>query len=525
MTTMSEGLRVIIAARLSQKKKKDDGGYRNGLGLETQDEQSRPWAEAQGYIVVDTVPDTAKGTLPMFKRKNLSKWVSDPAKLALYDAIVAYKNDRLSRAGWRDESEIRRWAEDNGKRLIIVNGPQWPPRHDGDRWQWEAQSIQARKEWEEDQERSDRTQRAIMDAGGFVGSPPWGYVTTGEEYAKKLVVDADGTARRCMPEAFRMTWQDKASGGSVARWLAGQTGEDWHAASIIAMLRNRTYAGHAIRSLPARWGRPAQTWDIGCEPLVDSETWERANRELDRRSEKAAAGRGTGGRSATLLGGVARCPRCAVRNVDSPMYKIKSSGRVKLNYRCSGRKGVNEKKGCGNMVPAAACESLIDQFMSGNQAEILTVTKTDPTDYDVMVRDAKNRRKALDDDAPDYDSRYEQATAEVKRLEAIRDAHASEQPVTETVGTGQSYASKWAELDETGRGAWLRRSGVVAYFVRDWPDIAGAVLGGSGQEWAKILQPGDGSDHVRVSGDPGWAKVLRDSETGVAMLVVWNPDF
>ena len=42
--------------------------------------------------------------------------------------------------------------------LMIVDGPQWPPRHDGDEWSWEAMSKQARREWEEIRERSMRAQ-------------------------------------------------------------------------------------------------------------------------------------------------------------------------------------------------------------------------------------------------------------------------------------------------------------------------------------------------------------------------------
>jgi site-specific DNA recombinase len=528
MTTMDEGLRVIIAARLSQKRK-----GRDGIGLETQDERSRPWAEAQGYHVVATVADTARGTVPPFKRKNLAAWVTDPAKMAEYDAIVAYRNDRLSRAGWRDEAAIRAWAEDHGKRLVIVDGPQWPPRNDGDRWQWESMSIQARKEWEASQERNDRMQRAILDNGGFVGAPPWGWVLVGEEYAKQPV--ATDQARVIMPEMFRMLWQDKASTRDIALWLETATWPGvpfviagWHPQTVTAMIRNRMYAGHVIHAMPAYLDRPAQTWDTPCEELVDPESWDRANRELDARAAKAAGGRKPGTRSKTLLAGVARCPRCAVRGKDSPMTRI--TARQGVFQRCRGRGGASAMKGCGNMVPASAAESLMNRFMRGNQTEILTVTRKPPTDYDSAVRKAKNARKALDDDAPDYDQRYAELTVEVKRAEAERDAHQGEKPVTEITGTGVTYAQRWAGLDDTGRGDWLRKSGVLAYYdTGDWD--AGAVLAASGEQWAKVLRTGpgldesDGSNWVRVSGDPGWAKVLRDDETGVAVVIVWNPDF
>ncbi len=70
-----------------------------------------------------------------------------------YDAIVAYKTDRLSRGTQEDFTRIEFWATSNGKRLIIVDGPQYPARrdkHDSDYWQWHAEKMASRKEWEQD---------------------------------------------------------------------------------------------------------------------------------------------------------------------------------------------------------------------------------------------------------------------------------------------------------------------------------------------------------------------------------------
>jgi len=115
-------MKVLIAARLSRKT-----GKQEGIGIETQDERSREWAEHNKHEVVGVAADHASGVVAPWNRRNPKPWVTDSVKIASYDAIVAYKMDRLNRAGWRDESDIRRWAEDNNKRLIIVDGPQWPP--------------------------------------------------------------------------------------------------------------------------------------------------------------------------------------------------------------------------------------------------------------------------------------------------------------------------------------------------------------------------------------------------------------
>jgi len=57
----------------------------------------------------------------MWARPNLKPWVTEPDKLVQYDGIVAYKSDRLSRAEWSDEIQIRLWAQEHGKELFSVH--------------------------------------------------------------------------------------------------------------------------------------------------------------------------------------------------------------------------------------------------------------------------------------------------------------------------------------------------------------------------------------------------------------------
>ena len=150
-----ERLRLVLAARKSTKTRDADGHEIDAIGIETQDKRGREWAERQGHAIVAVAADIKCGTVAPWDRPNLRPWVTDPAKMARYDGILAYRNDRLSRGCWADEARIRLWAEEHGKVLMIVDGPQWPPRHAGDEWSWEAMAKQARREWEESRERSD----------------------------------------------------------------------------------------------------------------------------------------------------------------------------------------------------------------------------------------------------------------------------------------------------------------------------------------------------------------------------------
>ena len=175
-------MNVLLAARLSRKKQQE------GLGIETQDERMLEWAERNGHTVVGVAGDYSKGTVAPWDRPHLKPWVTKPDQMARYEAIITYKHDRLSRGPWADEARIRMWAQEHGKTLIIVDGPQWPPRHDGDKWSWEAAATQSRKEWEDIRERSMRAQKALRAKDKHVGRAAFGFEIVGDRYDKTLKV-------------------------------------------------------------------------------------------------------------------------------------------------------------------------------------------------------------------------------------------------------------------------------------------------------------------------------------------------
>src|ERR1700730_186451 len=95
-------VRALIAARLSKLQR----GGQQGIGIETQDEKSRSFCEREGMTVVGVVADTKSGTVAPWDRKNLKPWVTEPEKMAMYDAVVAYKTDRWSRGTQEDFTRI-----------------------------------------------------------------------------------------------------------------------------------------------------------------------------------------------------------------------------------------------------------------------------------------------------------------------------------------------------------------------------------------------------------------------------------
>jgi DNA invertase Pin-like site-specific DNA recombinase len=98
-----QGVRAIIAARKSNKV---DSATGEGIGLDTQDEKSREFADRLGITVVGAARDTISGRLAPIDRPDLGSWLSDPAKRALFDVVIAYRADRLSRGEDTDWSRI-----------------------------------------------------------------------------------------------------------------------------------------------------------------------------------------------------------------------------------------------------------------------------------------------------------------------------------------------------------------------------------------------------------------------------------
>ena len=156
--------------------------------------------------VVAVVADTKSGTVAPWDRKNLKPWVTDPERMSMYDVVVALKTDRISRGTQVDFTRIEYWASEHGKRLVIVDGPQYPARtgvhEQSDYWQWHAEKMVARKEWEHDRERTLRATDKLRRENKLVGRVPWGYVAEGPKYDKRLV--ATDLGREYIPQIYDM---------------------------------------------------------------------------------------------------------------------------------------------------------------------------------------------------------------------------------------------------------------------------------------------------------------------------------
>jgi hypothetical protein len=326
--------------------------------------------------------------------------------------------------------------------LVIVDGPQWPPRHAGDKWQWEAMADQARREWEAIQARNAETQRELRSRGALIGRTPWGYQVGGLKYAKTLVPTDQG--RALVPLVFAKVI-DGESLATIARWLEGQTGRPWWPRTLGTMIRNTVYIG--------RQADAAGKTILRCEALVDAATFRRAGKALDTRPKRGPVNPAT----RAPLSGVLSCPQCA----DSPMYRVMTGRGASRTayYRCTGRGA--DRRSCGNMVRAGLVDAAVDQLITEwFGTPVMAHTVIPGTEAEIAARLEEIRFEisqlgSADLGDEEYDLRLAALRTErdqVKQAEVVPDR-------VELADTGEVYSGLWARTPVPERGPWLARHG------------------------------------------------------------------
>lgn len=106
-------MRVLGAIR--QSKTRD-----RAVSPETQRAKINAWAQVSGHTVAKITEDLSRsGKVPAFKRPELGPWLTEPAKIAAWDILVATKLDRACR-NTADYLKLREWRAANGKRLVLL---------------------------------------------------------------------------------------------------------------------------------------------------------------------------------------------------------------------------------------------------------------------------------------------------------------------------------------------------------------------------------------------------------------------
>lgn len=429
-------MRVLIAARLSQLA---DGQ----TGLDTQDRESQAWALGAGHEVVHLSADHKSGTTAPWDRPELRPWVTEPELMAQYDAVVAYRLDRLSRGDNESTNAIEKWAHDNGKQLLTVDGLVYPCEGtDGIRW--DVTKRIAHQEWLGYSEKYKRMQEYLRSQGALVGRQPYGYAIAGEAKSKTLVIEQteaevirDAAAAYLAGKTLQAICDELNAAGRLPRpYGKGKARRTvyWAPKTLSGALRN-----------PVVYGR-REDGDGRCilkvPPILTRDVWQQVTDRMDERAtRKGISQSGT----PALLTSIISCAVCW-----GPMYKIMSGGPKNKNrkpyYYC--------RKGCKSLVSMADADAAAEVYLLQRYgANERTLTRVIPgSAHADEIADVKHDLRDLDPDADDYDERHAGLRAELARLKALP----ATAPRVITEQTGETVAQYWDRQDAAGRRAMLK---------------------------------------------------------------------
>lgn len=317
------GIRVLVAERKSRKPSADKAEAEN-TRYRRQELKNIRTAEAAGHVVVHREADTVSSQTLPWRRKNLKAWFSDPAKLAMWDAVLISEVSRISRGDSDTWFEIEQWCRANGKFIMNGRGLMWP---DADDEKWDAERRAARDYYESVRDSHAEARADVLAAKAAIGRPPFGYTTAAREDGYKAFV-VDPVTGPIALQVFRKII-DGETASAVAEWLGEQTGQgSSRAQRVIKMIRSNSYLGE-------RDGHAFPTLAPNMADLVDT-----ARAALDARSFDHGGNRVTHAYSSRIF---CRCG-CSLNHHQSSRGG-QPVGTAK--YRCSrGRRGIAGEARC-----------------------------------------------------------------------------------------------------------------------------------------------------------------------------------
>lgn len=469
-------MRLIVAARLSRARE-------GQTGIDTQDLDARKWAESHGHTVVAVLADTISGRVSPFKRRNLGPWLTEPDKMAQYDAVLASKMDRHTRGrDWK----IRQWAEDNSKKLMLVT-PEltWPPES-GDTTTpmiWDSLVNVAAAEWENNSIRWRRMQAHRIAQDSLVGRPP---------YTHRIVVN--GGLKTLEPDPERADIIREAidrflSGTSrreLTRWLRDieapwpTVREGWMPRTFNNIFRNEALIGRRKQGGKVLRFEPILANDDGSPDMA---TW----RELQAMLNATASRHGKTREDPALLNGSGWCGNCRRRMHERHHSKNRPDGSVYVwdGYRCDGT--AREPSECRLGVNMLEMDTSLSVRILNDYGDwpYWETTVTRGTNHEDELEDNRIDIASLDIDAEDYEQRRADLIAERKRIRNMPDTPDQ----IERVQNG-TIGEQWLARDKAGRRKLLLEMGWRIYIrsvddfrieqqdaMRDWRVLSGQATG------------------------------------------------
>ncbi|MDL9938283.1 recombinase family protein [Gordonia sp. ABSL1-1] len=198
-------MRVLGRVRLSR-------STEESTSVERQREVVEQWAEREGHTVVGwAVDDGVSGSIDPFKTPEFGRWLTSPDLIDTYDAIAAWKLDRLGRSSIHLHA-LFGWADEHNKSLVSVT-------ENIDMSNWVGQMIAgllsglAKGELEAIRERQLASRQKLRQLGRWPGGQfPYGYKPVDNPDGPGFVLAVDESAQAVIHEMIR----DVVDGRGVA---------------------------------------------------------------------------------------------------------------------------------------------------------------------------------------------------------------------------------------------------------------------------------------------------------------------
>lgn len=421
-------------------------------GIDTQDIDTEAWAKRNGHTVVAVVADRKSGTIQPWDRPNLRPWVTDPEKIAQYDAVVGWRFDRLSRGDNQSTNAIEDWAYRNRKQLLTEDGLVFPCEG-ADGIRWDMAKRLAHEEWLKISGRYRRMQAHLRSlqrpdggTGYLVGRPAYPYRRV-EADGHKLI-EPDPAKAPIIREAIER-FLDGASLSDIVRWLgsvgapAPTSGGKWYPKSVADIFTNESLIGKRRDKngkIELRF-EPVLANDDG---TPDMATW----RDLQERVKANAKRRGNIRDDPAMLTGVLWCGKCGriVHARRIPRKRVDGSVYEWRGYRCDGTP--RELSTCKLSSPMEwlddeVSNTVMEQYANETHYE---TTITRGSDHQDELEDNAAEIASLDPDTEDYDVRLAELRAERTRLKTLPDVP----DLIQRVAAG-TVGDRWMAADKAGR--------------------------------------------------------------------------
>lgn len=464
--------RVLGVVRLSRERDESTSVERQRAVIEK-------WADLHGHTVAGWAEDVdVSGAVAPWDRPGLGPWLSE--READFDVLAAWKVDRLSRK-LLDLMRLIEWCDERRKRVVGIDDSMDSGSPTGKTF-INILAVLAEAERDSIRARTKASFDHLMKSGRWRGGwVPYGYtpVKNGEGAGWALAIHPETS--RILREIVRNVIAGATVNGECARLNEAQvpspldsqrehrgleaSGATWRPGNLKRLLASPTLLGQAVmteetvtgekvtRVVRTDDGRPLER----AEPLISRSEFDLLAKALEARSFKRAGRK----MPAALLLRVAYC-ECG-----TPMYRV--NGRSKTYYRC-GAKAVSGTS-CGNK--AIACDELdplvTDYFLwRVGELEVQRREFVKGSDNAAEIGEVERALSELREDRAAGLYRGAKGAAEFRAmygsLEGRREALEASPVVADKwrmIGTGQTYAERFAALVDDGeRNLELRGAGV-----------------------------------------------------------------